>query len=304
MIQFKPYFRGIAQPGNKRLVTAQKCVRTGDIEEVGDSSHLTFFEMLGNFSFGDYFKAGAIELSWEFITDPQWLGLDPKRLSFTIFQDDDEAYAEWAKWIAPTGLDPATRIMRLGEDTNYWPAGAFTFGPPGPCGPNSEMFYWVSPEEPPTGAYSKDDWIRDESEGKWLEFWNDVFITYDWQGHLKDPSNPKLGYAKDGLPELPFLSIDTGFGLERASVVLGGYKSVYDTDLFEPILQRIESLSASPVKGHTEETRTVAKRIIASLPSEFGVDGSCKIITPSPATAGDFRARPSCWAASACWRCC
>ncbi len=263
MIQFKPYFRGIAQPENKRLVTAQKCIRTGDIEEVGDSSHLTFFEMMGNFSFGDYFKAGAIELSWEFLTNPEWLGLDPTRLSFSVFQDDDEAYNEWAKWIAPTGIDPSTRIVRLGEDSNYWPAGAFTYGPPGPCGPNSEMFYWVSAEAPPTSPYTKEDWQRDEAEGKWLEIWNDVFITYEWQGHLKVPSNPKMGYEKDGMPELPFRSIDTGCGLERTSVVLGGYKSVYDTDVFEPILNRIDALCSLATKNHGDEARIAAKRIIA-----------------------------------------
>ncbi|MDR3690566.1 MAG: alanine--tRNA ligase [Fimbriimonas sp.] len=263
MIQFKPYFRGIAHPDNRRLMTAQKCIRTGDIEEVGDSSHLTFFEMLGNFSFGDYFKADAIAYSWEFITDPQWLGLDPRRCSFTIFEDDDEAYSEWAKWIAPTGIDPASRIVRLDEETNYWPAGAYTCGPPGPCGPNSEMFYWVSDEEPPSGAYSKEEWQRDEAAGKWLEFWNDVFITYEWQGHHKDPANPKQGYVKDAMPELPFLSIDTGFGLERASVVLGGYASVYDTDVFEPILAAIDHLIPSTVADRNSESVVAARRIIA-----------------------------------------
>ena len=261
MIQFKPYFRGIAQPENKRLVTAQKCVRTGDIEEVGDDTHLTFFEMMGNFSFGDYFKSQAIAFSWEFLTDPQWLGLDPKRLSFSIFEIDDEAYAEWSKWIGPAGIDPATRIVRLDEESNYWPAGSFTFGPPGPCGPNSEMFYWVSAEEPPSGPYSKEDWERDEAAGKWVEFWNDVFITYDWQGHLADPANPKLGYVKDGMPELPFRSIDTGLGLERTAIVLGGQKSVYDTDVFEPILASIAALSTEDKLS--TEAGIAAQRIIA-----------------------------------------
>ena len=261
MIQFKPYFRGIAQPANRRLVTAQKCVRTGDIEEVGDETHLTFFEMMGNFSFGDYFKSEAIAFSWEFLTAPEWLGLDPKRLSFSIFEIDDEAYNEWAKCIAPFGIDPSTRIVRLDEASNYWPAGAYTFGPPGPCGPNSEMFYWVSDEAPPTSPYTKEDWQRDEAEGKWVEFWNDVFITYDWQGHHKDPSNPKLGYVKDGMPELPFRSIDTGLGLERAALVLGGLGSVYETDVFEPILKEIDSLSTE--ERTTTEAGQAARRIIA-----------------------------------------
>ncbi len=261
MIQFKPYFRGIAQPENKRLVTAQKCVRTGDIEEVGDDTHLTFFEMMGNFSFGDYFKAQAIALSWEFLTDPEWLGLDPKRLSFSIFEIDDEAYGEWSKWMVPAGIDPATRIVRLGEESNYWPAGAYTYGPPGPCGPNSEMFYWVGSEAPPAGPYSKEDWQRDEAAGKWVEFWNDVFITYDWQGHLQEPANPKLGYVKDGMPELPFRSIDTGLGLERAALVLGGLKSVYDTDVFAPILTAVDGIAASD-RVNTDEGIS-ARRVIA-----------------------------------------
>jgi alanyl-tRNA synthetase len=261
MIQFKPYFRGVAQPENKRLMTAQKCVRTGDIEEVGDDTHLTFFEMLGNFSFGDYFKSEAIAFSWEFLTDPQWLGLEPTRLSFSIFEEDDEAYAEWAKWIAPTGIDPSTRIVRLDEETNYWPAGAFSSGPPGPCGPNSEMFYWVSDEPAPSGPYTNADWVRDEAAGKWVEFWNDVFITYDWQGHLKNPANPKLGYVKDGMPLLPFRSIDTGFGLERTALVLGGHASVYDCDVFEPIFAVIDSLTPQSNQGVVEVE--AARRIIA-----------------------------------------
>ena len=259
MVQFKPYFRGIAQPDNKRLMTAQKCIRTVDIEEVGDDTHLTFFEMLGNFSFGDYFKTEAIAFSWEFLTSSEWLGLDPKRLSFSVFEIDDEAYSEWAKWIEPTGIDPSSRIFRLDEHSNYWPAGAFTFGPPGPCGPNSEMFYWVANEAPPTSPYTKADWLRDSDEGKWVEFWNDVFITYDWQGHLKDSSSPKLGYAKDGMPELPFRSIDTGFGLERAALVVGGHKAVYELDVFHPILAVVDKLTTAAVS----ERSNAARRIIA-----------------------------------------
>ncbi|RYG18260.1 hypothetical protein EON82_22835, partial [bacterium] len=151
MIQFKPYFRGIAQPEHPRLATVQKCVRTNDIDEVGDATHLSFFEMLGNFSFGDYFKNQAIDFSWEFLTSKEWLGLDPTRLAFTIFENDDEAYDAWSLHLRGAGIDPDTRIFRLGEETNYWPAGAFSKGPPGPCGPNSEMFYWVEGTPPPCG---------------------------------------------------------------------------------------------------------------------------------------------------------
>ncbi len=264
MIQFKPYFRGVAQPENKRLTNSQKCVRTGDIDIVGDATHLTFFEMLGNFSFGDYFKSDAIAFSWEFLTKAEWLGLDPRKLSFSVFEEDDEAFAEWSKWIAPTGLDPATRIVRLDEETNYWPAGAFSKGPPGPCGPNSEMFYWVAKEEPPTGPYTREDWLRDEGQGKWVEIWNDVFITYDWQGHFKDPARgASSGYVKDGMPELPFRSIDTGMGLERTALVLGGYRTVFDTDVFQPIFRTIEAVSSNNLSYGKSKQTDIAMRVIA-----------------------------------------
>lgn len=243
MVQFKPFFRGIAQPPNLRLTTAQKCVRTGDIESVGDLTHLTFFEMLGNFSFGDYFKKEAIAMSWEFITSPEWLALDPRKVSFTVFEDDDEAFEAWCGHVQSVGIDPATRVFRLDEETNYWPAGAFTKGPPGPCGPNSEMFYWTQ-GDPPVGPYTRDDWIRDEGESKWLEFWNDVFIQFEWQGELRNPDRPAEGYVKVAMPPLPFRSVDTGMGLERTATVLGGLRSLYDTDVFQPILRKIEEVCA------------------------------------------------------------
>lgn len=252
MIQFKPYFRGVAQPSNKRLTTVQKCVRTGDIDEVGDATHLTFFEMLGNFSFGDYFKVEAIKFSWEFLTSSEWLNLDPNRLSFTVFEIDDEAESTWKEC-------GAHHVFRLGEDTNYWPAGAFSNGPPGPCGPNSEMFYWVPADEPaPQQPYTVEEWLRDESAGKWVEIWNDVFITYEWQGD-QNPSGK--GYTKTGMPELPFRSIDTGMGLERTAFVLGGYRTVYDTDAFAPIFVRIAG--AQKVVAAPSPEVTAAKRIIA-----------------------------------------
>jgi alanyl-tRNA synthetase len=255
MVQFKPYFRGVAQPPQKRLTTAQKCVRTGDIDEVGDLTHLTFFEMLGNFSFGDYFKKDAVAYSWEFITDPKWLGLDPRKVSFTVFEEDDEAYDLWASWISSVGIDPATRIFRLDEETNYWPAGAFSAGPPGPCGPNSEMFYWTQ-GDPPVGPYSREDYLRDEKEGKWLEFWNDVFIQFEWQGELRNPDRPAEGYVKTGMPPLPFQSVDTGMGLERTATVLAGLESLYDTDVFLPILRKIEEVThaTSPLPSVGEDS--------------------------------------------------
>ncbi len=268
MVQFKPYFRGIADPPNKRLTTAQKCVRTGDIETVGDLTHLTFFEMMGNFSFGDYFKDDAIAYSWEFLTSPEWLGLDPNRLSFTVFEEDDVAFEAWSKIVSAAGINPETRVFRLDEETNYWPAGAFSSGPPGPCGPNSEMFYWTSEDVPvpsTQSGYSVEDWIRDDAGKNWLEIWNDVFIQYEWQGHLRNPERPGEGYAKDGMPELPFRSVDTGMGLERTITVLTGKKSLYDTDLFEPILRVINGLRGQDNPGISDDNDPIgrATRIIA-----------------------------------------
>ncbi len=246
MNQFKPFFRGVATPPSLRLITCQKCLRTGDIDEVGDDSHLTLFEMLGNFSFGDYFKEEAIQSSWEFLTGSAWLNLNTKRLAFTVFEEDEVAYGLWARHLETVGVTPESRVFRLGEETNYWPAGSFTKGPPGPCGPNSEMFYWVPDDVPPpstlAGEYGRDDFQRDEAAGLWLEVWNDVFISFDWQGQLRDPARPERGYEKTGMPDLPFQSIDTGMGLERTACAIGGFRSVYDTDAFQPVFRAIEAL--------------------------------------------------------------
>ena len=267
MIQFKPYFRGVAQPETKRLTTCQKCVRTGDIDIVGDATHLTFFEMLGNFSFGDYFKSEAIAYSWEFLTSSEWLGLDPKKLSFTIFEDDDDAFTEWSKWLTTAAISPEERVIRLGEDTNYWPASSFSNGPPGPCGPNSEMFYWVAESPPPGPGYTREDWIADDAAGNWVEIWNDVFIRYEWQGTLRNPARPADGYVKEGMPDLPFRSIDTGMGLDRTAMVLGSFETVYDTDSFAPIFRVIDELTPSRSEtgfGEVEPAAVLhARRVIA-----------------------------------------
>lgn len=264
MIQFKPYFRGVAQPPNKRLITCQKCVRTGDIESVGDLSHLTFFEMLGNFSFGDYFKTEAIAYSWEFLTSPEWLALEPHKLSFTVYETDDEAYEAWSIHLRDAGIEPSTRVFRLGEETNYWPAGAFSAGPPGPCGPNSEMFYWTasSPPPPVDKGYSVSDWIADDASQNWLEIWNDVFIQSEWQGRLRNPERPGEGYVKEGMPDLPFKSVDTGMGLDRTAAVLMGKASVYDTDVFAPILRAIDGIRSGYLYG-SHDGKDTATRVIA-----------------------------------------
>ncbi len=162
MVQFKDVFLGLEQRPYRRAVTAQKCLRVSgkhnDLEEVGPSPrHHTFFEMLGNFSFGDYFKKEAIEWAWEFLFSPEWLSIYPKRVCVTVFEEDDEAYGYWATLWENAGFDPAKKIIRLGEEKNYWPAGALSNGPPGPCGPCSEIFYQTAPDSEMTGDYRVDD---------------------------------------------------------------------------------------------------------------------------------------------------
>jgi len=233
MVQFKPYFTGEAEPPNRRLTSCQKCFRTTDIEEVGDPSHLTFFEMLGNFSAGDYFKKEAIAWAWEFVTEH--LGLAPDRLWATIYLDDDEAYGYWVE----TGVPPE-RIVRLGKDDNYWgPAGET-----GPCGPCSEIIYDFGPES----GCGQPDCNPAHNCGRWLELWNLVFMQYHQD-------------AQGDLTPLPQKNIDTGMGLERASALLQGVKSVYDTDLFAPIVAKAAELAQ--VEYGRDERRDRSVRVIA-----------------------------------------
>ena len=256
MVQFKPFFRGLADPPSRRLVNSQRCVRAVDIEEVGNLSHLTFFEMLGNFSFGDYFKEEAIAYAWEFLFGGEWLGLDPARVCVTVFKEDDEAFDIWAARWSEAGFEPGTKIHRLGEDKNYWPANAFSEGPPGPCGPCSEIFFRTAPEAELVGEFN-----TDEEAGRWLEIWNLVFMQFEWKGRFKDPEAPHLGYLKEGMEPLPTKNIDTGSGLERTAAVLGGFASVYDTDVFQPIVERICSLASHTYGSDPAKDRVV--RIIA-----------------------------------------
>ncbi len=236
MVQFKPYFLGVATPPRPRVTTVQKCLRTTDIESVGDSTHLTFFEMLGNFSFGDYFKREAIQWAWTFLTE--WLNIQPERLRITVFQDDDEAYDIWTQEV---GI-PAVRVFRFGEKSNYWPANAISEGPNGVCGPCSEIFYDTQPHLPPTP-----DGVWDDE--RWMEIWNLVFTQFD---------------RGDGgvLTPLPRRNIDTGMGLERTAAVLAGMPSVYHTDVFAGILSRIGSICGQEYKG-SQSPADVAFRIIA-----------------------------------------
>lgn len=214
MVQIKPYFTGEAVPPHPRLTSCQKCFRTTDIDSVGDDKHLTFFEMLGNFSVGDYFKKEAIEWAWEFVT--QKLSLPKERLWITVYLDDDEAFGYWR------ALDvPESRILRYGEKDNFWGP----VGDSGPCGPSSEIHYdWG--EQYGCGP----DCEPAHPCGRFLEIWNLVFTQFD-QGEDK----------KRAL--LPRPNIDTGMGLERAVSVVTGKHSFYDTEIFQPSLHLATDLT-------------------------------------------------------------
>lgn len=239
MVQFKPYFLGERVPPKTRIATSQKCMRTDDIDEVGDAVHHTFFEMLGNFSFGDYFKRDAIIWAWEFLTEV--LKINPDNLWTSIYLDDDEAYDIWINEVK----FPAERIVRLGEDKNYWPANAPSKGPNGVCGPCNEIFLDVMPEK---GMPEDPAWSIAYDSNRFVEIWNLVFTQFDRQ------ENGTL------LP-LPSKNIDTGMGLERTIAVLQGTPTNYETDLFMPIIEQIEKLSGQ--KYGSDEVTDRAIRVIA-----------------------------------------
>jgi alanyl-tRNA synthetase len=233
MVQVKPYFTGKLVPPSPRLASCQKCFRTTDIESVGDSTHCTFFEMLGNFSVGDYFKKEAIEWAWEFVTEH--LKIPPQRLWITIFLDDDEAFRFWRG----IGI-PEERILRFGEEHNFWgPAGSS-----GPCGPDSEIFYDFGEEF----GCGKPSCAPNCDCGRFTELWNLVFTQYD-----QDEAGNRT--------PLPRPNIDTGMGLERTAAVMQGKSSIYDTDLFTPLLEHISTLVGRKY-GEDDDTDT-AMRVIA-----------------------------------------
>ncbi len=239
MVQFKPYFVGERVPPCTRITTSQKCMRTDDIDEVGDAVHHTFFEMLGNFSFGDYFKREAITWAWEFLTEV--IGLDSEHLWTSVYLDDDEAYDIWVNEVK----FPAGRIVWLGEDKNYWPANAPSKGPNGVCGPCNEIFLDVSPE---LGLPEDPAWSIAHDSSRFVEIWNLVFTQFDRQ--------------EDGtLKPLPSKNIDTGMGLERTVAGPNGAPTNYETDLFMPIIERIEALSGA--KYGSDEATSRAVRVIA-----------------------------------------
>ena len=246
MVPFKPFFMGEQTPPSKRLTSSQKSFRTTDIDEVGDHKHLTFFEMLGNFSIGDYFKQDAIRWAWEFVTSKsEGFGLPADRFYVTIYHDDEEAYGHWKDDI---GLGP-DRIYRYGEKDNWWgPAGR-----EGPCGPCSEIHYDFSAERG-CGLPLRDP--SSDGEGchpnhdceRFVELWNLVFMQY-----YQNPQGVRT--------PLPAPSVDTGMGLERAASVMQGVSNLYDTDLFQPLVEKAAELSG---KTYGEDRDTdYALRVVA-----------------------------------------
>ncbi|MDP2948079.1 MAG: alanine--tRNA ligase [Chloroflexota bacterium] len=265
MVQFKPYFEGRAKPPARRLTSVQKCFRTSDIDSVGDAAHLTFFEMLGNFSVGDpygwppvaapgaitgdrpYFKAEAIPWAWELVTGKDWFAMPKERLWAAVYLDDDEAFDLWRQ----VGV-PAERIVRYGEEHNYWFSGDV-----GPCGPCSELHYDFGPTPASAGGGCASGACPECQRGvchpavdcgRFLEIWNLVFMTY-----FQHPDGSRT--------DLPARNIDTGMGLERTAAVLQGKRSVYETDLFAPIICRIEELSGR--RYGQDEATDRAMRIVA-----------------------------------------
>lgn len=258
-----PYLLGSKHPAGTRLTDVQKCIRTGDIDEVGDASHLTFFEMLGNWSLGDYFKKEMIAWSWEFLTSPEYLGLDKDKLAFTVFEGegdiprDEEAANYWME----NGVKKEN-IYFLPREHNWWgPAGQT-----GPCGPDTEMF--IIKDQPPCGP----DCSPACSCGRFLEIWNDVFMQYN-----KTADGQYVPMAKK--------NVDTGMGLERTVCTLNGCKTVYETDAFTNIIAKISELSGKHYDD--DEATTKAFRIVADhLRTSTFIMGDPRGVSPSNVDQG------------------
>ena len=257
-----PYLLGEKHPSGTRLTDYQKCIRTGDIDEVGDPSHLTCFEMLGNWSLGDYFKKESIAYSYEFLTSKDWLGLDPRKISVTVFAGDENAPRdeEAASYWKENGM-PEDKIAYLPASDNWWAA-----GPTGPCGPDTEIFYWVGEGLPAVGSN------KGTEPQNWMEIWNNVFMQYN-------------RVDEKTLVPLPKKNVDTGMGLERANCILQGKTSVYLTEVFQPIIAKIEELAGYKYGSDEEKDKSV--RIIAdhSRASVF-ILGDQRGVTPDRVGAG------------------
>ncbi|MEK7461730.1 MAG: alanine--tRNA ligase-related protein [Patescibacteria group bacterium] len=237
-----PYLMGQKHPLGKRLVNIQKCVRTQDIEEVGDNTHDTFFEMLGNWSMGDYFKEDAIQWSFELLTDKEkGFGIDPKRLYITVFEGDknapkdEEAFRIWQKYV------PENRIFFMGAKSNWWGVGEN-----GPCGPDTEMFYDITPHG--LGNLTKEEYQKADTEQKVVEIWNDVFMEYE----------KKNGQITNKLLQK---NVDTGAGLERLTMALQNKNNIFETDLFLPIMAILDKSNSD--NAHSQ--RVIADHIRTSV---------------------------------------
>jgi alanyl-tRNA synthetase len=226
MNQFKDHFLGKCKLEFTRATTCQKCLRTGDIDNVGRTPrHHTFFEMLGNFSFGDYFKREAIHWAWEFLTARNWLNIAPEKLSITVYHDDNEAFAIWADEIGV----PAAKITRMGEDDNFWPASSPSQGPDGVCGPCSEIFYRMP-------------------DGSDVEIWNLVFTQFN-----------RVGPPPDNLHPLPSRNIDTGMGLERTCAMLQGVDSNFHIDILRPLVEAVADVCGRRYEPATDDGRRMRR---------------------------------------------
>jgi alanyl-tRNA synthetase len=239
MVPFKAYFEDRATPPRRSMTTSQKCLRTKDIEDIGDISHCTFFEMLGNFSFGDYFKTESIAWSAEFLFEV--LKLDRKRIRVTVYSEDTDAFDLWKKH----GLAD-DHITRLGQKSNYWPANAIVEKSQGPCGPCSEIFFDLQPDQP-----FDPDW--DGEGSRWLEIWNNVFTQFTGQG------------AGDSFELVPLKNknIDTGMGLERTAAALNNLSGPFETDVLRPIIAHLEKISGKTYGSTPDALTDIAFRRIA-----------------------------------------
>ena len=255
-----PYLMGQKHPLGNKIVDVQKCIRTGDIDEVGDNSHLTFFEMLGNWSLGDYFKKEAIEYSFEFLTGKKYLNLDIDKLAISIFKGDKNAPKDdfsYKTWLS-LGIKKE-RINFLPKKDNWWGPAGLT----GPCGPCTEMFYWTSKEKAPKKF--------DVNNSKWFEIWNDVFMEYN--------------KTKDGKYELlKQKNVDTGMGVERTAAILQNKESVFDIELFTPIIKKIKDIAN--IKNENESQLKSIRIIVDHLRAAAFVLCDEKRITPSNVEQG------------------
>src|SRR3989339_904453 len=275
-----PFLLGEKHPSGKRLADAQKCIRTGDIDDVGDNRHLTFFEMLGNWSLGDYFKKEAIEWSFEFLTSKKWLGLDPKRLYISVFRGDEkdgvaldeESIGLWKKQFESVGIDVAVaedgvwkhnsvRIFALGKDDNWW---GLASG--GPCGPCTEMFYDTAPERGFEKGKTHEQLVKD---ARFFEVWNDVFMEYK-------------RLPNGALEKLAAPNVDTGMGLERTTAVLNGEKEVFDIKEFQELFAVITELSGKQYHDNQKAFRIIADHARAAT----FILGDEKAIEPSNVDQG------------------